>query len=225
MATPIPTTLPPGIVSIRRSLQIPLYMPAGTEWWIATDSRGGQQGMTPADYQWNVSHGYFSQPNAEEMQAQGYAWDTYTQRWYAPGETTPPPPANPYGEGVAYPGGPTLPGGGTVNVTSMTDTQASAGLGGAARGQTAAQKAATMLYNAMRGLPFISPEFLTALQAGQAPVPRTVTPQTLAALSADSTLSDAFFSVIKANALYPESYLAEIGRYIPRGREATPSFI
>ena len=92
-------------------------------------------------------------------------------------------------------------------------------------GQTAAQRAATMLYNAMRGLPFISPEFLTALQAGQAPAPRTVTPQTLAALSADSTLSDAFFSVIKANALYPASYLAEIGRYIPRGREATPSFI
>jgi hypothetical protein len=25
--------------------------------------------------------------------------------------------------------------------------------------------------------------------------------------------------------LYPASYLAEIGRYIPRGREATPSFI
>jgi len=92
-------------------------------------------------------------------------------------------------------------------------------------GQSAAQRAATMLYNAMRGLPFISPEFLTALQAGQAPAPRTVTPQTLAALSADSTLSDAFFSVIKANALYPTSYLAEIGRYIPRGREATPSFI
>ena len=91
--------------------------------------------------------------------------------------------------------------------------------------QSAASRAATMLYNAMRGLPFISPEFLSALQAGQAPAPRTVTPQTLAALSADSTLSDAFFSVIKANALYPASYLAEIGRYIPRGREATPSFI
>ena len=91
--------------------------------------------------------------------------------------------------------------------------------------QTSAQRAATMLYNAMRGLPFISPEFLTALQAGQAPAPRTVTPQTLAALSADSTLSDAFFSVIRGNALYPASYLAEIGRYIPRGREATPSFI
>lgn len=92
-------------------------------------------------------------------------------------------------------------------------------------GQTSAQRAATMLYNAMRGLPFISPEFLSALQAGQAPAPRTVTPQTLAALSADETLSDAFFSVIRANALYPESYLAEIARFIPKGMSASPSFI
>jgi hypothetical protein len=92
-------------------------------------------------------------------------------------------------------------------------------------GQTSAQRAATMLYNAMRGLPFISPEFLLALQAGQAPAPRTVTPQTLAALSSDTTLSDAFFSVIEANALYPASYLAEIARFIPKGQAATPSFI
>jgi len=102
-----------------------------------------------------------------------------------------------------------------------------AGQAGAAypAGQTAAQRAATMLYNAMRGLPFMSAEFLSALQAGQAPAPRTVTPQTLAALAADSTLSDAFFSVIRGNALYPESYLAEIGRYLPKGAAATPSFI
>jgi len=119
--------------------------------------------------------------------------------------------------GVWYPTG-VNPGGGTTATPATPGTTYPTG-------QTAAQRAATMLYNAMRGLPFISPEFLMALQAGQAPAPRTVTPQTLAALSADSTLSDAFFSVIKANALYPASYLAEIGRYIPRGREATPSFI
>ena len=122
-----------------------------------------------------------------------------------------------------------IPAGATIYDAGM-DTQVAPGTyaGGGITypsGQTAAQRAATMLYNAMRGLPFISPEFLSALQAGQAPAPRTVTPQTLAALSADSTLSDAFFSVIRGNALYPTSYLAEIGRYIPRGREATPSFI
>ena len=223
MATPIPTTLPPGVVGIRVSPQIPPYMPAGTEWWIVTDLRGGQSGMTPAQYQAAVAAGYFApqpdewaryqagQPAAPALNFPGGTTPTLTEEDWANAATTLGPSSEGYlQQRAAWSGA----GGGTPGAGETLPPVT-----------TAAGKAAQMLYSAMRGLPFISTDFLASLISGQPPAPRTVTPQTLAALSADSTLSDAFFSVIRGNALYPESYLAEIGRYIPRGREATPSFI
>ena len=217
MATPIPTTLPPGVRSIRLSPQIPPYMPAGTEWWIVEDYRGGQQGVTPAQYYQQVQNGYYGVPTGHPSSYENMAPD------FQPGAGVGVAPRTPQTDAEWQ---------WIQNVMAISSEQAHGLFGGTTAGgetlppvTTAAGKAAQMLYSAMRGLPFISTDFLASLRSGQPPAPRTVTPQTLAALSADSTLSDAFFSVIKANALYPASYLAEIGRYIPRGREATPSFI
>jgi hypothetical protein len=124
---------------------------------------------------------------------------------------------------IRGPGGPSAapPGTGALVPATTTVPAASA----ATENVTARARAAQLLYNALRGMPFVSQEFLTALAGGQLPAPRTLTPQTLAALNADTTLSDAFFSLVKASAVYPDSYLAEIGRYMPRGMQATPSFI
>jgi hypothetical protein len=91
--------------------------------------------------------------------------------------------------------------------------------------KTSAAKAAQLLYNALRGMPYVSAEFLNALSQGKLPAPRTLTPQTLKLLNDDTTLSDTFFSLVKAGSVYPDSYLAEIGRFMPKGMDATPSFI
>jgi len=82
-----------------------------------------------------------------------------------------------------------------------------------------------MLYGAMRGLPFLAPEFLGSLQAGGVPRPGEVTPQALNYLAGDEFLSSNFFALIKAAGLYPSSYLSEVARFQPKGREAAPSFI
>jgi len=95
----------------------------------------------------------------------------------------------------------------------------------ATQNATARAKTAQLLYDAMRGLPFISEEYLAALQGGQTPAPRTMTPQTLAALANDEFLSSNFFSLLEAAGLYPTSFLAEAGRFQPRGAQAAPSFI
>jgi hypothetical protein len=105
-------------------------------------------------------------------------------------------------------------------MANATDTASTA-----SQNKTAAATAAQLLYNALRGMPYVSAEFLDALSQGNLPAPRTFTPQTLKILNDDTTLSDAFFSVVKANAIYPESYLAEIGRFMPKGTDVTPSFV
>jgi hypothetical protein len=97
--------------------------------------------------------------------------------------------------------------------------------GAAAQNATARAKTSQLLYGAMRGLPYISQEYLAALQGGEAPAPRTMTPQTLAALAGDQFLSDNFFALLEAAGLYPTSFLAEAGRFQPRGAQAAPSFI
>jgi len=90
---------------------------------------------------------------------------------------------------------------------------------------TARARTSQLLYGAMRGLPYISQEYLAALQGGQTPAPRTMTPQTLAALAGDQFLSDNFFALLEAAGLYPMSFLAEAGRFQPKGAQAAPSFI
>jgi len=90
---------------------------------------------------------------------------------------------------------------------------------------TARARAAQMLYGAMRGLPFLAPEFLGSLQAGEVPRPGAVTPQALGYLAGDTMLSDSFFSLIRAAGLYPTTFLAETARFQPRGRDVSPSFI
>lgn len=90
---------------------------------------------------------------------------------------------------------------------------------------SARAKASQLLYGAMRGLPFMSQGYLGALQAGQTPAPRTMTPQTLAALAGDQFLSDNFFALLEAAGLYPTSFLSEVGRFQPRGQDVAPSFI
>jgi len=95
----------------------------------------------------------------------------------------------------------------------------------ATQNATARAKTSQLLYGAMRGLPYISQEYLAALGAGETPAPRTMTPQTLAALANDQFLSDNFFALLEAAGLYPTSFLAEAGRFQPRGVQAAPSFI
>jgi hypothetical protein len=95
----------------------------------------------------------------------------------------------------------------------------------AVQNATARAKTAQLLYNAMRGLPYISNEYLAALAAGEVPAPRMMTPQTLAALANDTFLSDNFFALLEAAGLYPTSFLAEAARFQPKGAQATPSFI
>lgn len=92
-------------------------------------------------------------------------------------------------------------------------------------GLTAGAKAAQMLYDAIRGMPFLSTDFLSGLGRGELPPPSTLTPQTLSLLASDPFLSDQFFGLIRASSIYPESYLAESARFQPRGINVAPSFV
>lgn len=148
--------------------------------------------------------------NQQFAQTRGWVWEdpVGTPRpdlapGPVPGPTTP-QPAQP-----AVPGQPSTPG----QPTTPGDTT------------TARARAAQLLYGAMRGMPFLAPEFLGSLQAGEVPRPGAVTPQALGYLAGDTFLSDNFFALIRAASLYPTSYLSEVARFQPKGREAAPSFI
>src|SRR3972149_790557 len=94
------------------------------------------------------------------------------------------------------------------------------GAGSANEDATARARPAQLLSQAMRGLPFMSQDYLGALSAGQTPAPRTLTPQTLAALAGDEFLSSNFFALLEAAGLYPTNYLAEVARFQPPGAAA-----
>lgn len=119
------------------------------------------------------------------------------------------------GQAGTQPTAPSLP---TVPVQPATP-------GVPAGNATARARAAQLLYGAMRGMPFLAPEFLGSLQAGEVPRPGAVTPQALGYLAGDTFLSDNFFALIRAASLYPTSYLAEVARFQPKGMAAAPSFI
>ena len=138
----------------------------------------------------------------------GSQWQ-YAQQYQGyptPAATTTPAPTTPAGY---------VPSGGVAPTAT----------GAAAQNATARAKTSQLLYGAMRGLPYISQEYLAALQGGQAPAPRTMTPKTLAALAGDEFLSSSFFALLEAAGLYPSSFLSEVGRFQPRGSNVSPSFI
>ena len=144
--------------------------------------------------------------------------------WVASGGTSPPSttyptePADWYSVGGGY--AQLQP---TQAAATVEQTQAAATV--EQQNATARAKASQLLYNAMRGLPFMGQDALSALSAGQAPAPNTMTPQTLSALSGDQFLSDNFFALLEASGIYPTSYLAEVARFQPKGAQAAPSFI